>query len=426
LKIPDHVALGAQWRTIADQHGKKYPWPKDSTDPRPPQALHIDIEDAYVGAWYPKFSKLWKKGATKKINYLCLRLVPCFTTQVGKSLTPVQNAGTVYMAQKQAHFVNLHTMRLSSSNILDIDTPIGDNRMTLRRYLMMKAPEGLITDRIFVSVDKAYRGNDFTLTVPKIYADQAVRVLHNMIPECFHQYGEQAARWFTNVGLMAYQDVKWDPLLNATTSANDETVTEMVEENHFGMGSEWKAPVLHEPAPTTTHIEDISNVGRSVGEMLAARAQRGIHDDTSSFGEVFGRSHSGSTIAPPTRPTPTPRNRRVGFSTDNDNEATDTQEMQLDEGTVSTIGTEATTGSTRRTLRHQVEINNALRTEGTQIAEERDKLQHMLERLQAQLRSHGISPANDDRTICTNATPDPPSANRVPPSTGADSAGRKN
>ena len=90
------------------------------------------------------------------------------------------------------------------------------------------------------------------------------------------------------------------------------------------------------------------------------------------------------------------------------------------------MGTEVTTGSTRRTLRHQVELNNALRTEGTQIAAERDKLQNMLEKLQAQLFLHGISPPKDDDTDISDNTPNLPPANRVPPSTEADSAGRKN
>jgi hypothetical protein len=111
LKIPDHVTLGAQWRTIADKHGKKYPWPKEPDAPRPPQALHFDIDDAYIGVWYPKFSKLWKKGATKKVNYLQIRLIPCFTTSVGKSLTPVQHASTVY------------TMLLSSASKRDPTLP---------------------------------------------------------------------------------------------------------------------------------------------------------------------------------------------------------------------------------------------------------------------------------------------------------------
>ena len=83
LKMPPHIALGVQWRTIADKSGKRYPWPRDNTLPRPPQALHIDIDDTYVGAWYPKFSKLFKKGARKKVNFMQLRLIPCFNTQIG-------------------------------------------------------------------------------------------------------------------------------------------------------------------------------------------------------------------------------------------------------------------------------------------------------------------------------------------------------
>jgi hypothetical protein len=57
---------------------------------------------------------------------------------------------------------------------------------------MMKAPEGLITDRIFISVDQAYRGNEFVMTVPKVYADQAIRVLHNDDTQSASSHGEQA------------------------------------------------------------------------------------------------------------------------------------------------------------------------------------------------------------------------------------------
>ena len=425
LKIPEHVALGAQWRTIADEHGKRFQWPQDPSEPRPPQAIHFDIDDTYVGIWQPKFAKLWKKGANKKVNYLQIRLVPCFTTQMGKSLTPAKHRATKFMSQKQAHLVNLHTTRLTSANIFSLDTPIGENKVTLRRYLMMKAPEGLITDRIFISVDPSYRGNDYTLTVPKIYAEQGMRVLNNMIPECLHLYGSQAGKWFTNIGLLAYQDVKWDPMLNITTAADDDAADEMVEEHLFGMGSEWKDALPQEsPHNTQTHIDGIGQLDKTVGEILAERAKRGIHDDTSSFGDVFGRSHSGSTIAPIQPPQvsgPVNRARRVGFRVENEN-ATEARPTPTDDATVSTMGSEVTTGSTRRTLRHQLEVNESLRTQGAQIAEDRDRLQQMLEQLQEQMLRHGIFPPN---SITHNAahTPDLPSATRVPPSTEADSAG---
>ena len=178
-----------------------------------------------------------------------------------------------------------------------------------------------------------------------------------------------------------------------------------------------------EPAPPQqTQIEGLGNIGQAVGEILNARARGGIHDDTSSFGDAFGRSHSGSTLAP-SRPTTAQRTRRVGFM---DNNSTTDRENSLDDGTVATLGTEATTGSTRKNLRHQVEINNAIWNEGVQIAEDRDRLQDMLSRLQDQMRRHGINPNMDDATVHTTGTPDQPSAIRVPPSTGADSAGGKN
>lgn len=256
LKIPKHVNIGAQWRTIADKNGKRYPWPKDKNSPRPPQAIHIDIDDAHVGPWYPKVAKLWKKGGSRKVNHLLLRIVPCFTTQVGRSLTPVRHANTVYMAQKQAHFVNMYSTRLTTPNILELDLPVGPDKMTLRRHLMKKAPEGKITERIFISVDPTYCSNDYTLTTPKKYADQALQIMNNMIPECLHEYGEHAARWFTNMGLIAYQDVKWDKTLNAPTSIHDEAATELLDEDFYGMGEEWRVlPTMPDPPPLPHNLK---------------------------------------------------------------------------------------------------------------------------------------------------------------------------
>lgn len=83
LKLPDHIALGVQWRTIADKSGRKYPWPRDRNAPRPPQAMHFDMDDAYVGAWYSKFSSLFKRGARKRVNYLQIHIIPCSNTELG-------------------------------------------------------------------------------------------------------------------------------------------------------------------------------------------------------------------------------------------------------------------------------------------------------------------------------------------------------
>lgn len=436
LNMPDHIAMGVQWRTIADKSGRKYPWPRDRNAPRPPQALHFDIDDAYVGVWYPKFAKLFKKGASKRVNFLQIRLIPCFTTQIGKTLSDVMARNTHEMASKQLHFVNKFTTRLTTSHIQSLDTPIGERNITLRRYLMMKAPDVKVTDRLFVTVDSSFRGSDHTLTTTTMYSDQALRVINTMIPECIHLYGMDATRWFTPSGLMAYQDIKWDPVTHGTTSIHDEVLVEMVEEDFFGMGMSWKCP--ENPNPQDIEFEGIdTNVtGQTVREILDARARGGIHDDTPSFGDAFGRSHSGTTVAPPQRQT----NKNSGSTQGNtrrvefDNSVT-TQTAQQDngeEGSISTMGTEVTSGSTRRHLRQQVDMNQALRDEGRQMAAE-------IKRLEARLASQGINAAQrppqspDDSSDNSNISLDTvntqdnqlqPSARKGTSSIGADSAGQ--
>lgn len=418
LKIPDHVALGVQWRTIADKSGRRYPWPKDKILPRPPQALHFDIDDSYVGTWYPKFAKLFKKNSKKKVNFMQIRLIPCFTTQLGKTLSDAMVENAFQMAQKQAHFVNSYTTRLTTSNILSLDTPIGEQQMTLRRYLMMKAPMIKVTERIFVTVDRAYRGNEHVLITTRRHADQALRTINTMIPECLSLYGPEAAKWFTQHGLMAYQDIRWDEKTKSTISTQDTVLQEILDEDFFGMGDIWKDT---SSTAKTTQIEGIPEhlPQPTVRDILDARAQGGAHDDTSSFGGAFGRSHSGTTVAPHPAQAPTANtrtNRRVDFN------PTDTVHPPPgdtdDLGSVSTLGTKATTGSTRRQLHLQVEANLALRNESIQMAA-------ALERLEARLAAHGLN-VDDDTTINTMTTQEPPSASGEPSSAGADSAGGKN
>lgn len=288
---------------------------------------------------------------------------------------------------------------------------------------MMKAPEVQVTDRLFVTVDRSFRGGDHTLITTTRYSDQTLRVLNTMIPECLHLYGMEANRWFTPNGLMAFQDIQWDPVTHATTSAHDEVLADMVDENFFGMGSIWKEPVA--PNPMIPHFEGIATTvtetATTVRDILDARVRGGIHDDTSSFGGVFGRSHTGSTIAPPPHPTTTSdpngttsNQRRVGFSMDSSEQEHAEPTTGDEDASVSTLGTEATTGSTRRQLRHQVDLNLALRNEGLQMAA-------TLERLEARLAAHGITA--DESSHDTMTTQEHPSAIRGNPSAAADSAG---
>jgi hypothetical protein len=76
LKIPDYVPIGVQWRTIKDENRKNYAWNADEQPP-PPQALHLDIDQTHAGRFIDPAARLWKKGATNRVNGLQLRMIPC-------------------------------------------------------------------------------------------------------------------------------------------------------------------------------------------------------------------------------------------------------------------------------------------------------------------------------------------------------------
>lgn len=169
----------------------------------------------------------------------------------------------------------------------------------------------------------------------------------------------------------------------------------------------------------------------TISNILEARAQQGVHEDTQSFGSIYGRSHSGTTIAPPRQEPaaePAGRTRRVMFGEPPTDQA-DTRPDSTDDGTTSTIATEVTTVSTRRTLREQVAINESLRNEGNQIAEERDQLRAELARLQAQLGTARIEPQSPPRRTTrqptTHAIPPHPSVLTGNTNAAADSVGEK-
>jgi hypothetical protein len=100
---------------------------------------------------------------------------------------------------------------------------------------MSRSPTNSVIQRIFVSADKSWRGNDFTLITVKPYAAAAIKALNCMIPECTFRYGKEAAqKWFSNADLLAYQNVNyWDPTTQATTSHQDHATRALVDVKTF-------------------------------------------------------------------------------------------------------------------------------------------------------------------------------------------------
>jgi hypothetical protein len=65
LKIPAYVPIGIQWRIIKNENKKNYDWTEDKF---PPQALHLDIDNNHTTRYNEAAAKLWKKGATNRVN----------------------------------------------------------------------------------------------------------------------------------------------------------------------------------------------------------------------------------------------------------------------------------------------------------------------------------------------------------------------
>jgi hypothetical protein len=288
LKIPDYVPIGIQWRTIKNENKKNYKW---NADEMPPQALHLDIDANHATRYTEEAAKLWKKGATNRVNGLQMRLIPCLGSNRAVAISENQRHNMKLMAAKQQFFVNSYTVKVDNAHIMNLDAPVKE--YTLRKYLMSRSPKTSVIQRLFVSVDKSWRGNDFTLVTVKPYAAEAMKALNCMIPECIHLYGIEAAElWFSNAGLLAYQGVKWDPTKQSTTSHKDQETKALVDEDLFQIGTNWMltAPIMQaqagRQAPPQTPDYTVQNL----------LASRGHGNDVSSFGSIYQRQHDDDSI----------------------------------------------------------------------------------------------------------------------------------
>ena len=85
LGIPPEVEIGISYRTIVDECGKR---PKYDRDDPPAAAIHLDIDERFYMVYQPKASSMWRKNSQKQLpNGVQLRLVPCFSSPIGKSCT---------------------------------------------------------------------------------------------------------------------------------------------------------------------------------------------------------------------------------------------------------------------------------------------------------------------------------------------------
>jgi hypothetical protein len=91
LNIPDTVAIGIQFRSIANENGKKPAFDKENP---PAAAIHPDMDERYALVYQARCASLWRKNSKQRLpNGVQLRLVPCFTSATGKSMTDKEKSG---------------------------------------------------------------------------------------------------------------------------------------------------------------------------------------------------------------------------------------------------------------------------------------------------------------------------------------------
>ena len=240
LGIPSNVALGISYRTIVNEFGKR---PIFNRDDPPAASIHLDIDERFYMVYQPKASSLWQKNSRKRLpNGVQLRLVPCFTSPIGKSMTDDIRADAKTLAERQYYFVKEHIRTIEYHFISLLDTPISqDDSMTLRRAMMARAPKNKPLSRLIHNVDQSWNQmNKYVVTTVVGREEEANRFLSNLIPEMLHTYGSECGKWFSAQGLMVYKDVRWNPLKGTTSSTNAKVSAAMVNEDLWDLSDKWK------------------------------------------------------------------------------------------------------------------------------------------------------------------------------------------
>jgi hypothetical protein len=103
LNIPPEVPIDISYRVILNEIGRRPPFNKD--DPSP-AAIHLDIDERFYMVYQMNASSLWRKKSKKRLpNGIQLRLVPCFSLPIGKSMTDEIRADAITVAERQGFFL---------------------------------------------------------------------------------------------------------------------------------------------------------------------------------------------------------------------------------------------------------------------------------------------------------------------------------
>jgi hypothetical protein len=112
-----------------------------------------------------------------------------------------------------------------------------------------------------------------------------------------HVHGDDAAKWFTSQGLQVYLNVRWNPTKGTTTSANAKESADMVKEDLWDLGAQWKTLTEETKIETkrpdemeldTPTSKDKPATTKPVNTILERMAG---DKSVASFGNAFGRDH---------------------------------------------------------------------------------------------------------------------------------------
>jgi hypothetical protein len=304
LNIPDSVSVGIQFRTIATETGKKPPFDRDNP---PAAAIHIDIDERYALVYQGRAASLWRKNSKQRLpNGVQLRLIPCFSSATGRSMTEAQRSDAKTLTERQYYFLKQHLRMLPPYFFISqLDTPLSSsNSMTLRRAMMARSPAKSPTTRLIHNIDASWnQPSKYTITSVMGKDDEAQRFLTNLIPEFLHRFGDEATKWFTGEGLLVYEGVKWNPKKGTTSSAKEQDSEEMVQEDLWDLTNEWEKIRENSPTETskrpdattldqTTKTNATNQTPKTTTNPPAPEQSRLASDKSiASFGNVYQRPH---------------------------------------------------------------------------------------------------------------------------------------
>jgi hypothetical protein len=297
LGIPPEVPVGISYRAIMNEFGRRPPFNRD--DPSP-AAIHLDVDEKFYMVYQPRASSLWRKNSKKRLpNGVQLRLVPCFSSPIGKSMTDDVRADAKILAERQGFFVKEHIRPIEYYFISLLDTAISsENPLTLRRAMMSRAPKNRPASRLIHNVDQSWnQPSKYVVTTVVGREDEVHRFLSNLIPEMLHVHGPDAAKWFTSQGLQVYLNVRWNPEKGTTTSANAKESADMVKEDLWDLGSKWKTIAAETTEQVRPDAMELDNPQTPTAKTSQTTDQVTILDkmagdkSVASFRSTFGRDH---------------------------------------------------------------------------------------------------------------------------------------